>query len=115
MMIDKPIDPQKALLSIVDMAPEYAQAKATCIYLDEYRKTVKAHCMQVAERAGHRSAAAQEREAYASSEYVTHLDAIRAAHEAAETLRWRLVAAQAAVEVWRSQEASGRAMDRGTR
>jgi hypothetical protein len=114
-MSDKPIDPQKALLSILEMAPEYAQAKANCIYLDEYRKTVKAQCMQAAEREGHKSAAAQEREAYAAPEYVKHLEAIRAAHEVAEVLRWKLVATQAAVEVWRSQEASGRAMDRGTR
>jgi hypothetical protein len=114
-MSEKPIDPQKALLSIVEMAPQYAQAKANCVYLDEYRKTVKAQCMQAAESAGHRSSAAQEREAYAAPQYIAHLEAIRAAHEAAEALRWRLVAAQQAVEVWRSLEASGRAMDRGTR
>lgn len=114
-MSEDAIDPQKALRSIAQMAPQYAQAKANCIYLDEFRKTVKARGMQAAERAGHKSAAAQERESYAAPEYIAHLEAIKEAHEVAEALRWRLIATQAAVEVWRSQEASGRAMDRGTR
>ena len=114
-MSEDAIDPQKALRSIAQMAPQYAQARANVVYLEEYRKTIKAQCMQAAEDGGHRSSAAQEREAYASPQYIAHLEAIKQAHEAAETLRWRLVAAQAAVEVWRSQEASGRAMDRGTR
>lgn len=114
-MSEDAIDPQKALRSIAQMAPQYAQAKANCVYLDEYRKTVKAQCMQAAEREGHRSSAAQEREAYAAPQYIAHLEAIKQAHEAAETLRWRLVAAQAAVEVWRAIEYGNRAMDRGTR
>ena len=35
--------------------------------------------------------------------------------DAEEAARWRMVTAQAAVEVWRSMEASNRGMDRGTR
>lgn len=112
---DAAINPQKALHAIATTAPKYAEAKANLVYLQEYLKTVKARCMQAAEIMGHRSAAAQEREAYASAEYTQHLEAIKQAHEVAEGLRWRMVAAQAAIEVWRSMEASGRAMDRGTR
>ena len=111
---DAPIDPQKALRSMAQMAPQYAHARATVKYLDEYRKTVKALAMRDAEVAGHKSAAAQEREAYASPQYVAHLEAMRTAEEVSETLRWRLVATEAAVEVWRSLEASNRRMDRGT-
>jgi len=114
-MSDDAIDPQKALRSMAQMAPLYAKAKAELLYVEEYRKTMKALCMQEAEAAGHRSSAAQEREAYASPKYIAHLEAIREALERAETLRWRLVATEAAVEVWRSTEASNRAMDRGTR
>ena len=110
----KPIDPQKALRRIVKMAPQYAKAKAELTYVEEYRKTVKALAMREAEEAGHRSAAAQEREAYCAPAYIAHLNALREAVEQAETLRWRLVAAEAAVEVWRSQEASNRRIDRGT-
>jgi len=47
--------------------------------------------------------------AYASSRYKEHLKALQQAVEAREELRWMLIAAQARIEVWRSQEASSRA------
>ncbi len=109
------IDPQKALHNIAKMAPQYAQAKANRIYCEEYRKTLKAQLMQQAERDGHNAVNAQEREAYASSGYADHLKALQAAIEIEETLRWKLVAAEAAVEVWRSMESSNRMMDRAAR
>ena len=37
-----------------------------------------------------------------------HLKALQAAVEAEEKLRWMLIAAEARIEVWRSQEASKR-------
>jgi hypothetical protein len=58
------------------------------------------------------TAAAQEKEAYAADQYIQHLAALRLAVEREETLRWRLVTAQTAVEIWRSQNASNRNMDR---
>jgi hypothetical protein len=109
---NKPIDPQKALRSIAAIAPQYAQAKANRIYCDEYRKSLKALLMQEAQGRGIESAVAQERDAYASQKYIAHLEALRAAVEQEEGLRWKLVAAEAAVEVWRSQEATNRTMDR---
>jgi hypothetical protein len=39
---------------------------------------------------------------------VTLLEGLRAAVETEEELRWALVAAQARIDVWRSQEASAR-------
>lgn len=112
--MSEPIDPQKALRSIAAMAPEYAQAKADRIYCDEYRKSLKAMLMKDALAEGFEASNAQEREAYAHPTYRVHLEALREAVRAEEVLRWRLVAAEAAVEVWRSQEASNRMMDRGT-
>jgi len=112
---NKPIDPQRALRDIAKTAPLYAQAKADRIYCDEYRKSLKAILMKQAIKEGFEAANAQEREAYAHPEYVKHLEALREAVQVEESLRWRMVAAEAAVEVWRSQEASNRMMDRGTR
>ena len=106
------INPQKALEDIARSAPAYAKAKAERIYVEEYRKTLKAMLMQEAESGGHKASVTQEREAYASPRYAVHLEALRDAVEAEETLRWRMVAAEAAVEVWRSMEASNRRMDR---
>ena len=103
------IDPQKHLRRMWESAPKLAQAKADRVYLEEYRKTLKALLMQRCEET---SAVAQEREAYASPEYAAHLLGLKAAVEAEELLKWRMVTDQASVEVWRSQEASNRAIDR---
>ena len=65
-------------------------------------------------RSGENAVNAQEREAYAHPEYQDLLKGLREAVEAEETLRWQMVAAEARVEVWRSQEASNRAEYRAT-
>lgn len=65
--------------------------------------------MQEAETAGQKSAASQERDAYASAEYLNLLEALRDAVEAEEGLRWRLIAAQAKISVWQSLGANQRA------
>jgi hypothetical protein len=106
------IDPQSAVDYMVKAAPEYAKAKAERVYLEEYRKSKKAILMQ---QHSDKAIGAQEREAYAHPEYLGLLAALRVAVEAEETARWKLVAAQARVEVWRSQESSARMTDRTTR
>jgi len=107
----KPIDPQAAIQVLWDTAPKLAKAKATRVYLEEYRKSLKAILMKSSNQT---SAALQEREAYADDTYIAHLAGLRVAVEEEETLRWRMIASQAAIEVWRSQEASNRSIDRAT-
>lgn len=99
----------RALDFIRDAAPLYAKAKAERVYIEEFRKSLKARLMRDAELAGQKTAALQERDAYANPEYRGLLEALQAAVEAEETYRWRLVAAQAKVEVWRSIGANQRA------
>ncbi len=114
-MSDKLIDPQEAVDFMIAKSGEYAQAEANKIYMEEMRKTIKAEQMQIAETEGEcKTAAMQEREAYASARYKTHLVALREAVEKRERLRWMLIAAQARIEVWRSQEASNRHVERAT-
>lgn len=91
---------------------KYAKAKGELTYLEEFRKSKKAMLMKTAMSNGVKTAAAAEVEAYADVQYVELLKGIAAAAEAAEGLRWGLVAAQARVDVWRSLEASNRSMDR---
>jgi hypothetical protein len=105
-------DPNKAVDFIIQSAPMFAQARGERIYLEEFRKSKKAMLMKAS---GESSVGAQEREAYAHPEYIQQLEGLRAAVEREETLRWQLVAAQARVEIWRTQEASNRAQDRSTR
>lgn len=94
---------------IRDNAKAYAKAKAERIYLEEFRKTKKALCMRAAEASGTSSISAQERDAYADPEYVELLEALKAATEREEALRWLIVSAQAKIEVWRTIEANKRA------
>jgi hypothetical protein len=108
----KLIDPNSAIDFMVKTAPKYAKAKAERVYLEEYRKSKKAILMQ---EHGEKPLGAQEREAYAHPDYIGLLAALQVAVEAEETLRWTLVAAQARVEVWRSQEASNRTVDKAAR
>ncbi len=107
----EPIDPQKSLKRMWAGAPLLAKAKAERVYLEEYRKTLKALLMS---KSPAKSMAEQERDAYAHPDYAMHLEGLKQAVEAEEKLRWRMTTDQAAIEVWRSQEASNRAMDRGT-
>jgi hypothetical protein len=108
-MNDKPIDPQSALRELWRMAPKYAQAKADRIYCEEYRKTIKAQLMKASPSD---AIGAQERDAYASEEYAQHLLGLRESVRIEEELRWKLISAQAAIDVWRSLEASNRGMDK---
>jgi hypothetical protein len=59
--------------------------------------------------------AEKEADAYAHPEYQAVLEGLREAVEEAERLRWMLIAAQARVDVYRTQEASNRSIDRSTR
>lgn len=82
-----------------------AKAKATRIYLEEYRKVVKSNVMKMYIDKPHTT---QEREAYSSEEYKAHLQVMRDAIEADEKHRWGLIAAQAKIEAWRTQNANRR-------
>ncbi|PXX41129.1 MULTISPECIES: hypothetical protein [Burkholderia] len=98
----------RALDWIRDNAPALAKARAERVYLEEWRKSHKAMLMKEAECGGQKTTAGQERDAYASAEYVQTLHALKAAVEAEETLRWRMVAAQARIEAWRTLESTRR-------
>lgn len=110
--MDINLDPQKALEQLWKLSGPYAQAKANRVYLDEYRKSLKAILMKAS---AEKTSAAQETEAYSHPDYVTHLKALQAAVEEEEKLRWRLVAAQAEIEIFRTMEASARTFDRKVR
>ena len=104
-------DPHKAVDYILLNGKKFAKAKAERCYIEEYRKSLKAILMK---RSMENASGAQEREAYASPRYKGHLEALKPAVERRERLRWMLIAAQARIEVWRSQEASNRNIERAT-
>ena len=104
-------DPHLAIDYIIKNAQHFAEAKAQRIYLEEFRKSKKALLMK---QSGQDTIGAQERDAYADPEYRELLEGLRAAVEIEEKLRWDLIAAQARVEVWRTEQASARAEGKAT-
>lgn len=98
----------RALDWIRDHAEEMAQAKANRVQLEEFRKSKKALLMQKAEEEGHKSAAMQERQAYAHPEYIEFLNALGAAVEKEEKLRWLMEAARLRIGAWQTIEATKR-------
>jgi len=106
------VDPNAAVDFIVSRARKFAKAKAERVYLEEFRKSKKALLMAQSDAP---AANAREQYAYSHPDYLALLEGLRDAIEEEEALRWQLIAAQARVEVWRSQEASNRNLDRAAR
>ena len=100
-------DVEKAVDWLRDNADSCAKARATRIYLEEYRKSLKALLMS---KYPDMSVSAQEREAYASQEYQDHLKAVKIAIERDEKNRYRRETALVKIETWRTQEANLRAI-----
>ena len=106
------IDPNSAIDFMIKNSEAYALAKAQVVYLTEYRKTVKAIGFQ---RSLKSTMADKEADAYTTVEYATCVEGLKEAVAEAERLRWMLVAAQARVDVYRTQEASNRSIDKATK
>jgi len=97
--------PHKAIQYLIDTAPLYSRAKADRIYLDEFRKSRRAQLMS---QAGTEVLGKQETFAYAHPDYIQILEGIREAVETEERYRWLMTAAQARIEVWRTEQYSAR-------
>jgi glycerol-3-phosphate cytidylyltransferase-like family protein len=85
---------------ILKNASKYAQAKATRVQLEEYRKSKKA--ILASQEEG--SLGAKEMYAYAHPEYVALLMDIKQAIMEEEELKYKLEAAKLRVEVWKTEE-----------
>lgn len=96
----------RALDFLRDNARDAAQAKANRVYVEEFRKVIKAQLMK---EHGSMSAVLQEREAYSDPRYVAHLEAIKQAVEIDEGHRFLRAAADAKIDAWRTQSSNTRA------
>ena len=105
-------DPNKAVDYLLANAGKFAKAKSERVYLEEFRKSKKAILMA---QSTADAANAREQYAYSHPEYLSLLDGLRAAVEVEEKLRWDLIAAQARVEIWRTEQANNRNQDRAMR
>ena len=100
-----------AVSFIYSNAPVFAQAKANRVYLEEFRKSKKALLMGECDA---QAVNAREQYAYSHHDYIALLDGLKAAIETEETLKWQMVAAQARIEIWRTESANNRSIDRAT-
>ena len=105
---------EKVVEFILKNAGVYAKAKAERQYLDEFRKSKRALLMQEAFLAGVDTIAGQERDSLAHSEYRALLDGLKVAVETEEKLKWQLIAAQIKVDLYRTESANNRLIDKAT-
>ena len=91
------------------LADKYATAQAMAEHLGEYRKSKKALLMKDAEVNGTKTAALQEREAYAHDDYIALLKGLQAATEQALSCKWKLEIARMKFEWARTKAATRRA------
>lgn len=91
-----------------EKASLYARAKAHRTYIEEFKKSKFAILMRQADKDGFKTAAAQEREAFASEDYRQLLDGLKAAVEEEERLRYDMKADEMQLEVWRTIRADER-------
>ena len=107
-------NPNKVVEFLLKNAGKYAKAKAERVYLDEFRRSKRALLMQEAELHGYETSAAQERQAYSHTEYIELLQGLKIAVEVEEKLRWQMVAAQMKIDLYRTEQANNRFIDKGT-
>lgn len=102
------IDIEFLLSQYGDKMEDFAKARGQRTYLEEFKKSKLAILMKEAEQRGHKTAAAQEREALAEHGYLDLLAALRDATEQDEFLRYSIRKLEFEIEVWRSKQASER-------
>jgi hypothetical protein len=100
-------------MELREKSEQFARAFAERSHLDNFSKSLLAIEMQKAEADGHKTTAAQEREARASKAYLEHLDGLRSAIEESERLRWELEVAKMGIAVWQTMSANERTERRG--
>ena len=103
------INVSNALEYIRKNAPNLAAAKAERIYLEQVRKSKKALLINDAPDG---TIQAKESYAYSHDDYLELLEGLRAAVEQEEHFKWMMVAAQLKVEVYRTQQANNRFIDK---
>ena len=95
---------EKKLHEIREIGEKYAKAKGNRVELEYSRHIVKADLMKEAmlRSTDFKSAAAQEREAYASPRYKEHIKSLAYAIEEEEGLEWQKKIIQFKFEMWKT-------------
>lgn len=105
-------DPDRAVDFILSQAPKFADAKGRRVHIENFLRSKKALLMNQSDG---KTVADREAFAYAHPDYIELIDGLEVAVAQEEEMRWKLIAAQLRVEIWRSKEASNRGQERATR
>jgi len=106
------VNPTKAVEYIMKHSSEFAKAKAERVYIENFLRSKKSILMASAKAT---TISGAEAEAYAHPDYIGLLDGLKQAVETEENIKWMLTAAQLKVEIWRTQQANDRQIERLTR
>jgi hypothetical protein len=87
----------------------YGKAKADRTYLEHFLKSKLALLMAESTET---TMAGKEMYAKAHPDYIAILHGIKEAIELEETLKWELISAQATIEIYRTESANNRTIDR---
>ena len=93
---------------MVGVGDAYAKAFARAAALEEGKKSRLAVLMKKHEQLGHKTTAAQEREARADPEYQALIEALESAIEERERYRWTLELAKLSIGLYQTMQANQR-------
>ena len=105
----KLIDPLACAEFIQANAKAFAQAKADRMHIEKFLGSKRALLMQASNKT---TSAAKEMDALAHPEYISLLDGLKLAVYQEEALKHLIGAAEVKIEIWRTQSANDRRMDR---
>lgn len=106
------IDPVKAVEYIMKHSAEFAKAKSERVYIENFLRSKKSLLMAQAKAT---TVSGAEAEAYAHPDYVVLIEGLKVAVEQEEKLKFMLLAAQLKVDIWRTEQATNRAIDANVR
>jgi hypothetical protein len=106
------INPNIEIQYIVDLIDDYAAADGRLAGLESYKSALKALKMKESSQT---SVAGKEMDAFASEEYIDFCKAIDEARVKYISLKLKIETAKMKVEVWRTEQATNRQIEKLTR
>jgi hypothetical protein len=106
------INPNDEIQHIVDLIDDYAYADARLAWLDSYKSALKALKMK---ESNSPSIAGKEMDALASDEYLQYCHDLNEAKRKYTALKLTIETAKMKVEVWRTEQATNRQIEKITR
>lgn len=106
------INPNDEIQHIVDLRDDYAAADSNLAWLESYKHALKALKMKESPSP---SVAGKEMDALASDEYMTYCHDLEEAKRKHTSLKLTIETAKMKVEVWRTEQATNRQVEKLTR